>query len=171
MQNEGLRTTIQTMLFEGKNDEEIVMKAVEKAFGFQTEPATRTEDMKKHIDFFIIKDGKRYGIDVKGVKRGNRNSTKDEEIHWIEFKNVRGDDGWLYGDAVCIAFMTNSSVLFVSRKKLADYAEEKKKGKELVYGTAPSDFYIPYQRKNRKDETIKVPTSDLRALAKYEIPL
>ena len=54
--------------------------------------------MHSHIDYWLAMnpDGKKWGVDVKG------NNLPDEI--WVEFKNVRGNDGWLYGGATIIAF-------------------------------------------------------------------
>lgn len=58
------------------------------------------------------------------------------------FKEIQG--GFM-GNAKYIAFLTNESVLYVPRKKLASYIEEKIKGKPLST-VNPSSCYIPYQR-------------------------
>ena len=66
--------------------------------GLLVTKATARQDMHEHVDYWLAmnKDGKNWGVDVKG------NNLPDEI--WVEFKNVRGDDGWLYGGATIIAF-------------------------------------------------------------------
>lgn len=159
------------IFLEGKKDEAIVEEVTAKTFNCQTKNATRIEDMTMHVDFWCIVNGKQYGVDVKGVRKNNRtDSYKDDTINWIEIQNVNGDKGWLYGRAVYIAFMTNTSILYVPTANLRDFIEKKIKGKELTY-IRPNDFYIPYQRKGRKDIITKVPTSDLRLISKHEVNL
>lgn len=71
----------------------------------------------------------------------------------------------LYGKAKYLAFITNDSVIYVSREKIITFVEEKIKGKEIVH-TCPTECYIPYNRKNRKDLIVKVKIEDLKAFAK-----
>ena len=66
--------------------------------GLHVTKSTHTEDIHDHIDYWLAMSdlGKKWGVDVKG------NNLPDEI--WVEFKNVRGDKGWLYGGASIIAF-------------------------------------------------------------------
>lgn len=167
-----LKNTVQKMYLEGLEDEKLVMEVTKRKFGGDVRKATRNEDVREHIDFWwISKDGNEYGFDVKGVRKNKRSDkVSDDKINWIELVNVQGKPGWVYGNAKYIAFLTNESVLYVPRKKLALYVEEKIKGKPLST-VNPSSCYIPYQRYGRLDMIVKVPTSDLREIAKHEIKL
>lgn len=160
------------MYLEGLEDENLVMEVTKRKFGGDVRKSTKNEDIREHIDFWwISKDGNEYGFDVKGVKKSKRTDRiADDKINWIELQNVQGKPGWVYGSAKYIAFLTNDSVLYVPRKKLALYIEEKIKGKPLST-VNPSMCYIPYQRFGRQDMIVKVPTSDLREIAKHEIKL
>lgn len=162
---------MQTMYDEGVKDELIVMEMTEKHFGGTTIKATKFEDTKRHIDFWWYNDdGRPYGIDVKGMKKNSRSDKQyDTSIHWVELQNVRGETGWVYGDAVYIAFIVADSVLFVPRKRLATFVENKIVGKPVVT-VNPRECYIPYQRAGRLDKIVKVPTSDLIELAQHIIP-
>lgn len=172
MVNVKLNETIKRMHNEGKIDETFVMEATEKTLGGKCTKSSRYEDMNKHIDFWWESPKKgRIGVDVKGIKSSKRESgIKDDSIHWIEIQNVRGNKGWLYGEAEYIAFRTFKNIIFVKLDKLQKYTEEKVEGKDLVFNT-PKDFYIPYQRKawGRQDIVIKVPTSDLLAICDFTI--
>lgn len=167
-----LKNTVQKMYLEGLEDEKLVMEVTKRKFGGDVRKATRNEDVREHIDFWwISKDGNEYGFDVKGVRKNKRSDkVSDDKINWIELVNVQGKPGWVYGNAKYIAFLTNESVLYVPRKKLALYIEEKIKGKPLST-VNPSMCYIPYQRFGRQDMIVKVPTNDLREIAKHEIKL
>ena len=155
-----------------KEDEAFVGSALTYVIGGGTSGSTFKQDTKEHIDL-LWDSPKRgvIGIDVKGVKA---NKTKkhdfDDSINWLELKNVQGKDGWLKGKAEYIAFRTFTDVIFVKRTKLLNFIEEKIQGKELVYKT-PTEYYIPYQRRAWKlqDIVVKVPTSDIRALADFTI--
>lgn len=159
----------------GVSDENFIMEATEKTFGGR---CYRSEDYQErlrndkfdHIDFWwdSPKKGK-IGIDAKGMKKNNRRDNYyDDTIQWLELKGVTGYPGWLYGKAEYIAFRTKTSVIYAKREKLARFAEEKVKGKKLVYET-PKEFYVPYQRKKygKKDVMIKVPTSDILELSDF----
>lgn len=158
------------MYNDGLEDEKVVMLLTEQQFGGKTEKASKYDDTRRHIDFWWYdNNGKAYGIDVKGIKKNNRHdANKDASIHWVELKNVRGDNGWVYGEAVYIAFMTSESVLFVPRKTLADFVENMIAGKPLV-NVNPKECYIPYQRAGRQDIIVKMPTEDLRSLARHTL--
>lgn len=163
-----LSEIMRTMYADGLEDEKVVMRLTEQQFGGRTEKASKFDDTKRHIDFWWFDNtGKAYGIDVKGIKRNNRHDTnKDATIHWVELKNVRGEKGWVYGDAVYIAFMTSDSVLFVPRKTLAEFVEGMIQYKPIV-NVNPKECYIPYQRAGRLDIIVKMPTSDLLKLARH----
>ena len=168
---QALNNVIAKMLEEGKKDEDIVRIITEQHFSLSTEKADRWEDMTRHIDLYVIKNGIKYGIDVKGIKRHSRQDTrKDDSVHWIEIQNVKGKKGWIYGEAVYIAFLTNTSILYVPTSNLRRLTEEKIKGK-IITNTNPNCCYIPYQRQGREDIIFKIPTEDLRKIAKHEINL
>ena len=116
-------------------------------------PAT-TEEQYQHIDFVIhSKKLKRdVNIDVKGAKRRNRmdNSSNSRYI-WVEFKNVRGDNGWLYGKADYIAFHNDDENVFcvVDRKDLVSLCERVCDDSFVKYPTEA--LYHKYTREGRKD--------------------
>lgn len=165
-----LNETIKEMYKAGIEDENFVMEAVEHTLGGKCEKSTKNEDMFDHIDFWWDSPRKgRIGIDVKGIKKSNRkDKIVDDSIHWIEIQNVRGNPGWIYGKSEYIAFRTFEKILFVKLVDLQKFAEDKTKGKEIVYSN-PKEFYIPYQRYGRQDKVFKCPTSDLEALAEFSI--
>ena len=79
--------------------------------------ATKDQDIFEHWDRkFIGKNGKEIFIDIKSIK------FNDENYNLIEFRNNRGNDGWIFGKADYIAFETNNSFLVVDRIKLKEYA-------------------------------------------------
>ena len=123
--------------------------------------ATVEEDMREHWDCEIIIDNRKMKVDVKGLKRENKNdSTLNEKTHWVELKNVNGRDGWLYGKADSFAFEMYNYWLVVDRIELIKLINEK-----IVREYKKGEFYHLYQRQNRKDEITLVPTSDLEKIA------
>ena len=85
--------------------------------GMETRPASRHEQRVEHIDFWMsprgwrpnlqrekMTDKPKWSVEVKAMKRISRASPKPQSKWlWVEFKNVTGGPGWLYGSAVFIA--------------------------------------------------------------------
>ena len=62
---------------------------------------------------------------LKLEKKTSRNDSKaQDDWIWIEFQNVRGNAGWLYGEADNIAFETQDNFIVVDRESLVNYVEE-----------------------------------------------
>lgn len=137
----------------GSSGENLFSK-VAKDRGFSVKNPTEDENMKSHIDFWITKNGKTNSVDVKGLKK----SIDDGEV-WIEFKNVRGDNGWLYGDADFIAFQLQDSFLLVNRLSLIDIVESKVNFN--VYADKQNALYKLYTRGHRDDQLTKIKVDDL----------
>jgi len=116
--------------------------------------ASNKEDIYEHWDVKIdIK------IDVKAMKKINRtDETPNENIHYVEIKNVNGDKGWLYGDADYFAFETEDYYVIVSKLKLQAMIAEK--CKEKIKCTRPT-LYQLYSREGRNDMMTLVKTVDL----------
>lgn len=165
-----LNETIEKMYKSGLIDETFVMEAVTHTLGGICEKSTKEEDMFQHIDFWWESPKKgRIGIDVKGIKKKHRKDKEvDDTIHWVEIQNVRGNKGWIYGDAMYIAFRTLTQIIFVKTSVLRQWSEEKVLGKELVHNN-PKTFYTPYQRWQRQDIVYKIPTEDLIKISDFII--
>lgn len=149
----------------------LLWKRYQILFGGTCEKSTSYEDRVRHIDFWWESPKKgRIGVDVKGRKKDKQSDKKfNDDIHWIEMKNVVGNKGWVYGDAEYIAFRTSNKIVFVKTKILQEYAEKVIEGKECVYGECPKDFYIPYTRKDRQDVVFKCPVLDLINISDFII--
>lgn len=114
--------------------------------------ASFSQDVHEHWDLKI--SGLR--VDVKGVKRINRQGKKDDKFHWLEFKNVRGNRGWLYGNADMIAFECNDYWILVDRLTLVEWAEEVV---EMEHAHYP--LYKIKTRKGRQDIISLIKSDDL----------
>lgn len=88
-----------------------------------TRPAT-TEEQFQHIDIFWMKDGKQYSADIKSMKRRTRGGEFDPSIIWIEFSNVQGKPGWVYGKAQMIVFEQLTQYLIMDRWDVLNCAME-----------------------------------------------
>lgn len=153
---------------QGLKDEDLVMRLTKEKWGGIVRKSNKKEDIFEHIDFFWKpnEDTTEIGFDVKGLRKHKR-SDKDftDSITWIELINVNGKKGSIYGKAKYIAFLTKTSIIYVLREKIVSFVEDKIKGKETVL-TCPSECYIPYNRKDRKDLIVKVKIDDLKQFAK-----
>ena len=114
---------------------------------------TEKQDCEEHWDL-MINDCK---VDVKAIKKNNEN------IHFIEFKNVQGKRGWLYGIADYFAFETNDYWIIVKGSKLKKWIHEKCKDK--IYGMG---VYELGSRPGARDLITKVKTIDLCYIGKIK---
>ena len=97
---------------------EVRFKRAAERLGFKVMKASPKEDMHKHIDYWLIYTDRKHAVDVKG------NNLPDEI--WCEFKNVKGNPGWMYGNAHIIAFDMPEEGGFsvVDRQELAFWCEK-----------------------------------------------
>jgi len=142
---------------------EVRFKRASEALGLNVTKSTRSEDMNQHVDFWLAvnKDGKRWGVDVKG------NNLPD--LIWCEFKNVRGNPGWMYGGASIIAFDMPEEGGFsvVDREELALWCENNVLDE---YVTNKSHAYLKkYTRKDRQDVITVLKLRDIRQLKSYRV--
>jgi len=130
--------------------------------GLHCTKSSTSDDIKKHIDFYITDDDGILiaSVDVKGENQLN-------EI-WVEMKNVRGDKGWLYGDATVIAFEMPELGGFVCvlTKHLRDYIEKNVKH-EFV--TKKNAYKKTYTRHGRQDVITLVCIDDLKEIKSYKV--
>ncbi len=128
----------------------------------ETSPSSTDEDIKEHWDIKL-----EVKFDVKAVKKVNRSDDEtDETIHWVELINVRGDKGWLYGEANYFAFELNDYWVVVSKESLQSFIAKKCQKKEMSEKPA---LYKIYRRKDRLDAITLVKTIDLMCLAEQII--
>ncbi len=130
--------------------------------GLLVNKSSHTEDIHEHIDYWLaIKDGGKWGVDVKG------NNLPDEI--WCEFKNVKGNPGWMYGGATIIAFdmPEEGGFAIVDRQELAFFCE-KHVSTEVV--TDKREAYLKrYTRKDREDVITVLKLHDLKSLVSYRV--
>lgn len=129
-----------------------------------TKHASKKDDIYGHVDIIWTINDHDYLFDVKSLKKANRSDcTPDDSIHWIELQNVNGNIGWLYGKAHYIAFETLSDWLIVKRADIINMLKNKIVDNAI---SKSKNFYTFYQRDGRQDIVVKVPTKDLREIAR-----
>lgn len=104
-----------------------------------------------HIDFSC---DLKMTVDVKSIK--------DPRSIWVEIKNIKGYDGWLYGKATHIAFERHDHFKIVRRLDLVELVDKLVDKTTMV--ESPMDcLYKIYQRKkyDREDILTKILPSDL----------
>lgn len=125
--------------------------------------SSHSEDIHQHIDYWLAvnKDGKRWGVDVKG------NNLPDEI--WCEFKNVRGNPGWMYGGARIIAFDMPEvgGFVIVNRDELAFWCEKNVLDETVIKKV--DAYRKKYTRKDRSDVITKLNIYDLKELQSYRV--
>lgn len=135
--------------------------AVIKQLG-EVAPSTTEQDINEHWDVKLdIK------FDVKAVKKVNRSDGEtDETIHWVELINVRGNRGWLYGEADYFAFELDEYWVIINKQILQTFIAKKCAKKEKSDTPA---LYKIYNRRDRLDAITLVKTIDLMYLAEQII--
>ena len=114
-----------------------------------------------HVDY-VTDFGK---IDVKARKRvARKDDDVQDELVWLEFKNVQGKFGWLYGKADWIAFEREDDFVLVKRSDLALMGEKLCAVGDRV-STGKDALYKGYQRRGRKDLLSIVKMSDVLKLS------
>ena len=143
-------------------------KSIEQEFsdiltreGYIVEEATREEDMKLHVDLWAFtKEGKNFGIDVKGIKFSN------EDRIIIELKNPIGNLGWLFGQQTFIAFETKDYFILVQRDKLCVLTAKLLIDETFLvetYNRMP--LYKKLNFKQNKSELVKLKLIDVLSIA------
>lgn len=136
---------------EGAKAEVVFKDSIDGLFGTNISLTGVDDGQFDHIDFrFSVS----MSVDVK--------SMKDPKTIWVELKNIKGYDGWLYGKATHIAFERDECFKIVSRKDLIWLVNELVDKDDMV--DSPKDcLYKTYQRKKygRDDLLTKILPSDL----------
>ena len=83
--------------------------------------STKDQDINEHWDI-----ANTVTYDVKAMKKINRSDNHpNENIHWVEIKNVHGNNGWLYGKADYIVFETEDYWITVPTPALQSLISKK----------------------------------------------
>ena len=136
-----------------------------QSFFTNVRESTREQDITEHWDFCgNYEDHKDIKVDVKAIKKVNREDAyPDDSVHFVEIKNVMGNDGWLYGIADYIAFELRHCFMLVDRPRLVN---------KILNTPIPEKIHVSersvnkktftyYSRKGRNDLFIMVPTEFL----------
>lgn len=138
---------------------ENLFKKILKKFDKHARSASREEQFR-HIDF-VSSFG---SFDVKAQKRVSRSDSKyQNDLVWLEFKNVLGNRGWMYGDADYIAFEKEDCFLIIKRRYVQGLAETLCETNKKV-SRASDALYKGYTREGRKDLISIVKMEDLESL-------
>ena len=131
--------------------------------------AKRRDNIQKHIDKYVTDDVGTWSVDIKARKKTRRSddNAQDDWI-WIEFQNVRGNTGWLYGEADYIAFETQDNFVIVKKDSLIEYVEGAvDMGKSVKYSGEAK--YKTYRRAGRNDLLTMVELSEIKNNCEYSI--
>lgn len=114
------------------------------------------DDVNMHVDYWHGDEG----VDIKG-------NIMPDSI-WVEFKNVQGNLGWVFGEAKWIAFDMPELGAFirVERQDLVDWCKENVEYQVIV---PKKDCYRKgYRRKDRLDLITRICLDDLQQLDSYK---
>lgn len=152
----------------GENAESTFVASVQKA-GMKITKSSKQDEFK-HIDFYVeTSDKLKFSVEVKSRKKVKRNDEKvNDDLLWIEFKNVRGMRGWLYGSADLIAFEREFDFVMVNRKLLARLCEKLCDLTKLNVDLK-MPLYTGYQRRDRSDLLSLIKMSDILENIKFSL--
>ncbi len=143
---------------------ETFFRKLAESNGYTISVASSNQNIKEHWDLEIQKEGERYKVDVKAAKRNHRRDTNvQNQFIWVEFRNVRGEGGWLYGKADLIAFEIENEFWLVKRTSLVDLVD-KLVDKSQLATNASEALYRIYTRHGRYDQISKIQTTDLNPI-------
>lgn len=139
---------------------------IEKNFGDliskfgKVEYADSYTDIHKHWDLKLTTSKGFITFDVKGMRKINRSDNNyNENIQWIEFVNVNGDRGWIYGEAKYIVFERENDYVMIKRTDIIEYLNNHEVGKYKQYSQLKEPYKL-YKRYNRKDVIMLVYIDD-----------
>ena len=141
---------------------EVCFKGLAERRGYTVIQTSTASNIREHIDFILARDDEpdKTAVDVKARKKVSRYSDEyDDENVWIEFNNVRGNPGWLYGKADKIAFERAFDFVLVDRESLKEYCEATVS--PVVVKSTAEAIYKSFQREGRKDVISRVPMKDI----------
>jgi hypothetical protein len=144
----------------GGRVEQMFVSACQKV-GYVCEKTDDNTDMYLHIDYIVYRNNNtKTSVDVKGGNHPN--------VIWVEFKNVNGNDGWMFGSAEIIAFDMPELFGFciVNRKELLEWCYQ---NVEKVFVVKKEATRKLYQRKDRKDVISRLELSDIQKLSSYRL--
>jgi len=145
---------------------ESVFERIAISLGYKVETARGYDNYGRHIDKIIWNDSRneRFNVQVKSPKKINRNDSQlDYEHTWIEFSNVKGDKGWLYGESDIIAFDREKDFLIIRRIDLVNLCESMIDFSKTV-DRASDSLYQIYTRRGRADKISLVKIRDIETL-------
>jgi hypothetical protein len=132
--------------------------------GWKVSASSSDENIHAHWDYLIEKDEAAFKVEVKSKKRIQRNEDKSQnDFIWVEIRNVRGETGWLFGQADLIAFEKEKTFLIVKKPDLLKTVNKKV---DLVAKVKnPKDaIYKIYKREGRKDKLTLLPMNDIEEI-------
>ena len=141
---------------------EVCFKGLAERRGYTVIQTSAASNIREHIDFILVRDNEpdKTAVDVKARKKVSRYSDEyDDENVWIEFNNVRGNPGWLYGKADKIAFERAFDFVLVDRESLKEYCEATVS--PVIVKSRAEAIYKSFQRNGRKDVISRVPMKDI----------
>ena len=148
------------------NRAEIVFGDLARDRGYQIKYIEGVRQYTDHVDIEIYNDDRKefFTVQIKAQKKINRSDNIfTNKYIWVEFTNVVGNHGWIYGNYDIIAFERQYDFLIVSRKDLLSLCERLVDFSMRVYSSSEALYKI-YQRSGRKDSITLIKEEDVEKL-------
>jgi len=125
-------------------------EVIKNKYLYKLRRSTKHEEIKLHYDYVIEKNNSDYlRIEVKAMKSRRRGKPVDPTIIYLEYKNIIGGPGWLYGKSDYIAFEQPNSFILVFRNDLVEFGNKMLPKMKLVNKSGIEGTL--YSRRNRED--------------------
>jgi len=129
--------------------------------GYSVENATLDENKYQKIDFWAVgKDAKRYSFDAKAMRSLVRGGPLQDEWVVVEWKNVIGLPGSIYGKQDFFVFERMNTILIVRRTGLLEFAKSRVDFTKIA-NRSDAAFYGVYTRHGRSDLISQINLNDL----------
>jgi hypothetical protein len=122
---------------------------------------TGAAEDKKHVDWHITINGKRTTCDSKARKALRRGQPVQDEWILLEYRNVAGNKGWLFGEAEWISFEQSDCFILCPRQELVKLWDEIVDMTILAKSSEDAKGTI-YSRPDRLDVISHVQNTDVK---------
>lgn len=155
-----------------EQEKKFLFDEIAKSKGYSPQKLKGFVENCKNVSHLLkgkAKNGKlvKIRIDLKKIK----NKKQNQDWLWLEFKNPKGNPGWLHGDADFIVFERTNDFIFVNRKELVSWCGSSQKIRyDLPFvGLAKRAKYRIYKRAGTKEEVTQVELKEIKKLKSFQL--
>lgn len=142
-------------------------EAIASKMNYKVRYPSKKVSNELYVSLYLKGKDKEVAVDVKSWKKP-KNKVKGGWV-WIEVKNVRGKDGWLYGKADFVVFEREKDFILIPRTQVLHLVNSLVRFDLGFVSGAHQAKYRVFQREGRRDQITQVKISDLLKLNNVSI--